>query len=62
MQASRHLNLPIPAVVEGKEQRSYLQVSMEKSFLASGKAVFRVQRAALESVIQAACKLSGDPA
>ena len=48
MQASRHLNLAIPPVVEGKEHRSYLQIRMESSFLGAGHTAFQVDTALLK--------------
>ena len=55
MQASRPINLPIPATQNSKESRSYLLVGPEEAFLGNGNTQFRISSQILMSdVIQAA--------
>lgn len=54
MQSSRHLNLSIPPVVEGKEHRSYLQLKMDYAFLGCGRTQFKVDKALIRQAVKAA--------
>ena len=51
MQSSRHLNLQIPPVVEGKEHRSYLQIRMDHAFLGAGRTSFKIDKTLLNHIV-----------
>ena len=54
MQASRPVTLPVPLPPNTKDNRSYLLVSPEESFLGNGNTQFRIAGALIEEAVRIA--------
>ena len=58
MQASRPVSLPVSVAQNGKENRSYLLVGPEESFLGNGNTQFRITGALLAEAVKIALSQS----